>query len=61
MVTEVVTPPGRVASLVAMPEYEFVIGDAFPATDPVARYVVTVGIIYNDWRRTMNEMETSAP
>jgi hypothetical protein len=37
-------------------EYTFRIGDAIPATDPVARFVAVLAMIYNDWRRTMASM-----
>ena len=40
-------------------ECTFRIGDAFPATDPVARFVAVLAIIYNDWRRTMDSMAAS--
>jgi hypothetical protein len=40
-------------------DYTFRIGDAFPAADPVARFVAVLAIIYNDWRRTMDSMAAS--
>jgi hypothetical protein len=37
-------------------EHTFRIGDALPASDPVARFVAELAMIYNDWRRTMDPM-----
>jgi hypothetical protein len=37
-------------------EQTFRISQAFPADKEVARYVVVLGWIYNDWRRTMDAM-----
>jgi hypothetical protein len=37
-------------------EYTFRIENAFPAVDPVARFVAVLAMIYNDWRRTMDSM-----
>ena len=31
-------------------EFKFRIGDAFPAANPVARFVAVLAVIYNDWR-----------
>lgn len=39
--------------------FTFRIGDAFPAADPVARFVAVLAMIYNDWRRTMDAMVAS--
>jgi hypothetical protein len=39
--------------------YTFRIGDAFPATDPVARFVAVLATIYEDWRRTLDSMTVS--
>jgi hypothetical protein len=36
--------------------YEFEIGRAFPASEPVARFVSVLAIIHNDWLRTMRAM-----
>jgi hypothetical protein len=41
---------------VSAAQCEFRIGDAFPADEPVARYVVVLAAIYNDWRRTAEAM-----
>jgi hypothetical protein len=38
---------------------EFKIGEAFPANNPVARFVIVLAMIYNDWRRTMEPMVAS--
>jgi hypothetical protein len=38
---------------------QFRIGDTFPATEPVARFVAVLATIYNDWRRTMDQMVAS--
>jgi hypothetical protein len=40
-----------------MPRFEFEIGEAFPAKDPVARFVAVLAMIHNDWLRTMRAME----
>jgi hypothetical protein len=34
----------------------FKIGDAFPADDPVARFITGLGMISNDWLRLINDM-----
>jgi hypothetical protein len=34
---------------VSAPDYEFRIGEIFPAADPVARFVVVLAMIYSDW------------
>jgi hypothetical protein len=34
----------------------FKIGDAFPAADPVARFITGLGIISNDWLRSVEDM-----
>lgn len=39
--------------------FTFRIGYAFPAADPVARFVAVLAMIYNDWRRTMDAMVAS--
>jgi hypothetical protein len=39
-----------------MPEVSFKIGEAFPADDPVARFVTVVAMISNDWLRLFGEM-----
>lgn len=32
-------------------EFEFEFGEAFPAGDPIARFVVVLGMVSNDWHR----------
>jgi hypothetical protein len=39
-----------------MPSISFKIGDAFPADDPVARFVTVVAMISNDWQRLAQRM-----
>jgi hypothetical protein len=39
-----------------MPEVSFTIGDAFPADEPVARFVAVVAMISNDWQRLARQM-----
>jgi hypothetical protein len=39
-----------------MPTYTFSIGDAFPESDPVARFVTVLAMVINDWHRTMDMM-----
>lgn len=34
----------------------FKIGDAFPASDPVARFLTGLAMISNDWLRSIEEM-----
>jgi len=34
----------------------FTIGDAFPATDPVARFITGLAMISNDWLRSLDDM-----
>jgi hypothetical protein len=34
----------------------FKIGDAFPASDPVARFITGLAMISNDWLRSVEEM-----
>jgi hypothetical protein len=47
-----------------MVRYTFHIGDVFPANDAVARFVAVLGMIVNDWHRSMkfmnHSLETSA-
>ena len=38
---------------------EFRIGEACPSDDAVARYVVVLAAIYNDWRRTVEAMNAA--
>jgi hypothetical protein len=38
----------------------FKIGEAFPATDPIARFVTVLAMIHNDWLRSMTFMQESA-
>jgi hypothetical protein len=42
-------------------EWRFKMEDAFPASDEVARFIVGLGLINNDWHRTMNLMPKSEP
>jgi hypothetical protein len=39
-----------------MPTVRFVIGEAFPASDPVARFVTVLAMISNDWLRLFELM-----
>lgn len=39
--------------------YTFQIGDVFPANDAVARFVTVLGMIVNDWHRSMKFMNDS--
>jgi hypothetical protein len=39
--------------------YTFQIGDVFPASDAVARFVTGLGMIVNDWHRSMKFMNDS--
>src|ERR1039458_10305372 len=39
-----------------MPSIWFKIGEAFPADDPVARFVTVVAMISNDWQRLVQRM-----
>jgi hypothetical protein len=39
-----------------MPKVMFKIGDAFPASDPVARFITVLGMMSNDWLRSIQEM-----
>ncbi len=39
-----------------MPKVTFKIGDAFPASDPVARFITVLGMMSNDWLRSIAEM-----
>src|SRR4051794_38237755 len=42
----------------------FKIGEAFPANDPVARFITGLAMISNDWLRSMNdllELESDTP
>jgi hypothetical protein len=39
-----------------MQTIRFNIGEAFPASDPVARFITVVGMVSNDWLRLVNEM-----
>lgn len=39
-----------------MPTLKFKIGEAFPAGDPVARFVTVVAMMSNDWLREMAQM-----
>jgi len=39
-----------------MPSISFKIGDAFPADDPVARFMTIVAMISNDWQRLAQRM-----
>ena len=34
----------------------FKIGDAFPASDPVARFITGLAMISNDWLRSVEDM-----
>jgi hypothetical protein len=34
----------------------FKIGDAFPASDPVARFITGLAMISNDWLRLVTDM-----
>ncbi len=34
----------------------FTIGDAFPADDPVARFVTVLAMMSNDWSRFVDQM-----
>jgi hypothetical protein len=43
-----------------VPTYTFSIGDAFPESDPVARFVTVLAMVINDWHRTMDMMATIA-
>jgi hypothetical protein len=43
-----------------MPAYTFSIADAFPANDPVARFVTVLAMVINDWHRTMEMMVTAS-
>ena len=40
-----------------MPTVRFVIGQAFPANDPVARFLTVVAMMSNDWLRLIRQME----
>jgi hypothetical protein len=42
-----------------MPRYVFRIGEAFPADDPIARFVTVLAMIHNDWLRSMTFMQES--
>jgi hypothetical protein len=42
-----------------VPTYTFEIGRAFPADDPVARFVTVLAMMSNDWKRTMQAMMDS--
>jgi hypothetical protein len=39
-----------------VPKYTFRIGEAFPESDPVARFVTVLAMAINDWHRTMDLM-----
>ena len=39
-----------------MPKITFKIGEAFPASDPVARFITVLGMMSNDWLRSIAEM-----
>lgn len=39
-----------------MPKVTFKIGEAFPASDPVARFITVLGMMSNDWLRSIAEM-----
>jgi hypothetical protein len=39
-----------------MPKVTFRIGEGFPASDPVARFITVLGMMSNDWLRSMAEM-----
>lgn len=43
-----------------MPRYEFKIGEAFPASNVIARFVSVLAMIHNDWLRSMTFMQESA-
>ncbi len=43
-----------------MPSYTFDIGEAFPESDPVARFVTVLAMVINDWHRTMDRMASVA-
>lgn len=45
-----VAPTGAVRTL------RFKLGEAFPANDPVARFITVVATMSNDWLRLINEM-----
>jgi hypothetical protein len=47
---------GRLRCFQLMTQISFKIGEAFPADDPVARFVTVVAMISNDWLRLMHDM-----
>lgn len=44
-----------------MPEWRFTMEQAFPAADEIARFVVGLGLINNEWHRTMKLMPKDDP
>jgi hypothetical protein len=44
-----------------MPEWRFTMDQAFPAADEIARFVVGLGLINNEWHRTMKLMPKDDP